>query len=210
MIVVAIPSRGLMHSRTMEDVVKNCQGFEWDLIMAHGLPQPDAQNYITEEALKLNPEYVFYVDDDQQLPRDILSNMLGKMVDHDVCVAHYPVTAKGNDAVHIRNGKFESAGMGVVLVRPRVFDKLERPYFRCDTQWIWNGVELEMSMLPPGHSPAQRHGGHDADWFQRLLKVGIEPAISDIYAGEYAMISPVIPKYGNNTQYSIETWRLPE
>lgn len=214
MIVIAIPSRGLMHSRTMDDVLKNTKDFEVEFIFSHGRAQPDAQNYITEEALKLKPEYILYFDDDVALfSNKIVYELLAALrsnPDRKVAVADYPCTKHGSSVVHIRNGKFESAGMGIVLVRPEVFDKLERPFFRCDTQYTWDGEQLEANPVPPNHEPGMVHGLHDVDWFQRLLKVGVEPVIINSKCGQYNLIDNNIKKYGNMTFQNIETWRFPK
>src|ERR1700678_811304 len=124
MICICIPSRGLMHSRTMEDIFTNLQYADQRnvLRMAHGKSQPEAENHITAEGLATDAPWLWYVDDDMQLPRNVLTEMLYAGYKSPVVVAHYPCTAKGNDAVHIRNGKFESAGMGCVLVKREVFD----------------------------------------------------------------------------------------
>jgi hypothetical protein len=171
--------------------------------MAHGKSQPEAENHITAEGLATDAPWLWYVDDDMQLPRNVLTEMLYASYKSPVVVAHYPCTAKGNDAVHIRNGKFESAGMGCVVVKREVFDQLEKPYFRTDTEYVWDTDHLQPYPVDPSKI---RHGGHDVDFFQRLLKIGITPAIIETTCGQY--YTDAIKKYGNNTQLSVETWRL--
>lgn len=204
MIVVAIPSRGLMHSRTMEDILKNTAEYrDVRFVFAHGLPQPDAENHIIEEALKLEPDHIWILDDDIEIPRGVLYEMLNKKA--DLVVSNYPCSAHGNPVVHIREGRFESAGMGCVLVKPVVFEKLERPYFRTNVQYVWNGQELSAELVRP-EQPA--HGLHDVDWFQRLLKVGIEPIITETNCGQYRIINAPYRTHGNNTNLDLEIWRL--
>lgn len=205
MIAVCIPSRGLMHSRTMEDVVQNCITKEWCLIMAHGMPQPDAQNYLVEEALKFANiiDYIWFVDDDMQIPLGTLDQLI--KLNTDVAVAHYPV-AKDQDALHIRNGVFESAGMGCMLIRPSVFEKLERPYFRTNTVYIWENDHLQPY---PARTDTEYHGLHDVDFSQRLVKAGYQPGIIDMKLGQYNLLDNQVRKWGNHTNQNVETWRLP-
>lgn len=210
-IAVCLPSRGMMHSRTVEDVITNLLstksalgGLDYYFCMSHGLPQPKAQNYITQEALYHHPDYIWYVDDDMHFESRTLEVMLE--LDVGVVVADYPV-AKNKPTVHIRDGKFETAGMGCVLIKPEILRRLEEPYFRTDTQYVWEGDHL--TPYPVEDKTLQRHGGHDVDFWQRLLKAGVEPAIVKIHAGQYYLIDDRIKKWGNNTNQEIELWQLP-
>lgn len=211
MIAVCIPSRGLMHSRTMDDILRNVDyaqdkrgHFPVRYIFSHGRGQPEAQNYITEEALKLTGlDYICYIDDDMAIPEHVLDEMMGK--DADVVTAAYPCTAHGSNALHIRDGKFESTGLGCVLLKPHVFKKLDKPYFRCDVDYTWNGEELEST---PSREGVSRHGGHDVFFSQQLVKAGIIPSVIDTKLGQYNITNNSYRKYGNETQLNIEEWSL--
>lgn len=207
MIAVCIPSRGLMYSRTVEDVVNNLYGKQWYFVFAHSMPQPDAENHMVAQALSYKPDYLWLVDDDMQFPRGILDELLA--ANADVAVADYPV-ARNQHTVHIRNGVFEAAGMGCVLVKPQVFEKLDQPYFRCDIQYLFNGVELEPKPLT-NREPAQVHGLHDIDWWYRVLRIpDIRVEIINTTAGQYVFESAnaKFEKYGNHTHQSIDIWRF--
>lgn len=204
-VIICVPSRGLCHSRTIDDLLKNmlnCMGVEVQFVFSHGRPQPDAQNYLVEEALKHEPDYLWFIDDDMQLPETMLGDMLA--LEQPFVVAHYPV-AKDQDALHIRNGKFESAGMGCVLITPEIIQKLEQPYFRCDTVYIWEAEHLQPY---PANPDKLYHGLHDVDFFQRLLTLGYEPAIVETQAGQYNVVEANIRKYGNHTNQKVEVWHL--
>lgn len=205
MIAVCVPSRGMMHSRTMDDIVQNVLDKEWCLFMSHGRPQPDAQNYLVEAALRFRSviDYIWFVDDDMKLPTGILKQLMDTHA--DIAVAHYPV-AKDQDALHIRNGNFESAGMGCVLIRPSVFEHLDEPYFRADTVYVWDGTKLDPQ---PARLDTEYHGLHDVDFFQRLIKAGYEPAVIKMKAGQYNLTQHQVKKWGNHTQQDVETWELP-
>lgn len=189
----------------MEDVLKNmlqALGVEVQFVFSHGLPQPDAENHLVDEALKHEPDYIWFIDDDMQLPETMLSDMLA--LKQPFVVAHYPV-ATNQDALHIRNGKFESAGLGCVLITPEVLQKLSKPYFRCDTVYMW---EAEQLTPYPANPDKLYHGLHDVDFMQRMLKLGYEPSIVETQAGQYNVKDANIRKYGNNTNLTVETWKL--
>ena|ERR1035437_2639242 len=205
MIVIAIPSRGLMHSRTMNDILNNLEGYNGDVqfVFSHGRPQPEAQNYITDEALALKPSHILYIDDDMQIPPGVLMESLKKNA--DVVVAHYPCTHHGSDALHIRDNVFESAGLGWMLIKAHIFDKLTKPYFRTDVQYVWNGQELAEEPVREGQD---RHGGQDVYFSQQLVKAAITPAVIDTKLGQYSIINNPYRKYGNSTQLEVENWIL--
>lgn len=105
------------------------------------------RNNITEEALKQGVDWVLYVDDDQIFQPDTLMRLLA--ADKDVISAHYiqrqypfnPVIME----TELPNGKWiwkqlrpdetgiitcAAAGAGCLLVRRKVLEALEPPYWR--------------------------------------------------------------------------------
>jgi hypothetical protein len=51
-VAVIIPSRGLMFSKTAEEIVRNTQGVPHQKFFAHKLPIPDCFEWPTIKALK--------------------------------------------------------------------------------------------------------------------------------------------------------------
>jgi hypothetical protein len=199
----------MMHSRTVNDVMTNIEGIEayTDIFFSHGLPQPEAENRAVAQALDWHPDAIWLIDDDMHFPPGLLPEMLEhlQLGTIDVVVAHYPV-ARTLDALHIRDGVFESAGMGCVLITPETFSVLEKPYFRADTTYQWDNEKL---VPQPVRQDAMYHGLHDVDFFQRLIKAGVKPKITETYAGQYNLLTTQLHKNGNNTQQEVETWILP-
>lgn len=203
MIAVCIPSRALIQSRTMESVLDNLEGHDYRFCFAHGLPIPDCHNEVVETALKLKPDYIWLLEDDQLIPEGHLDEMMRELEDAEAIVSDYPVGSGGTQhCVQITNGQFVWAGLGCVLLRPSVFDKLDRPYFRTDTSYQVEGNQV-IEVRPMGS-----HGLHDVDFWQRLMKAGITPKITRKSVGHIHMLSPDLPRLGNDTanQYKIEVW----
>jgi len=201
MIAVCIPSRGLMHSRTMQDILANTLGKdELGFYFSHGFPIPDSHNIPVEEALADKPDYIFLVEDDMALPSDILERMLE--ADVDLCVADYPVN--GLPCIkYAKDGELLYAGVGCVLVKPWIFKKLGKPYFRTDTSYMADTME------PVPNKDPNAHGLLDVDFWVRALK--LNPSYVVIGSvGHYNLVSPQLPKRGNQTglEYKVEKLEL--
>jgi hypothetical protein len=166
--------------------------------MAHGLPQPEAQNKVTEDALKLDPTHIWYVDDDMALPKETLSHML--LTDSEIVVADYPID-RNKHSVCYKNGIFQYAGLGCVLARRSVFDKLAAPYFHKGLHYIWEGDHFYTQPAPPSDPQSYL----DVDFFQRLLKTGVEPAVIKSTVGQYWAERYAGTKF---QQDSVQTWRF--
>lgn len=201
MIGVVLPSRGLVHSRTLQDLLVNCLPYECSWYFSHGNPIPLCHNICVEEALKDHHDYLLLAEDDNQYPPGILKELLE--ADADVAVADYPVR-KSHHSVTYMHGDLQYAGLGCVLVKAEVFEKLEKPYFRTDTEYVMSDEGLMPTPARMGN-----HGLSDVDWWQRVLQIPyIDVKVIDMTAGHYWLEKPKLPKFGNNTalEYQIDTW----
>jgi hypothetical protein len=116
------------------------------LVPTHGASPAENRNIITEQALSLGAEWIFYLDDDQVLAPDTLLRLLRH--DKDVVSGLYvsreppfiphvydkedergwvmPRLLEPNDGgIH----KVLATGAGCMLVKTRVFEKLEKPWW---------------------------------------------------------------------------------
>jgi len=163
--VVAFCSRGIMHSRTFESIWRNLEGRrgDWDLVASHGLPIPDAQNAVTGRALALGPSWLWFVEEDMLPEPGTLSRMLEAGSRRDVVTVDYKLE-DGSKAISFREGNLDYGGMGCLLVKAKVFDKIRKPWF--DTL-AYNGMG--------GSLPFRlNYGGQDVFFFKRLTEAGIE------------------------------------
>jgi len=118
------------------------------LVQAKGANIAENRNGIAEEALKIGAEWVFYVDDDQVFAPDTLLQLLKH--DKDVVSGLY-VSREAPFIPHIYDkederewcfprllkpfdggltGPLKATGAGCLLVRTKVFEKMEKPYWR--------------------------------------------------------------------------------
>ena len=201
MLAVAIPSRALIHSRTVQDILANIgDEREVGFYFSHGNPIPDCHNIIVEEALKDKPDYIWMVEDDQQLPHGILKELME--ANADVAVADYPVRVSKHSVTYM-HGDFQYGGLGCVLIKPEVFEKLGKPYFRTDTEYVMSDEGLSPTPTVMGN-----HGLHDVDFYQRCIELSLDIQVIEMTAGHYYLKEPSLPKFGNNTalEYKVDLW----
>lgn len=201
-VAIILPSRGLMFSRTAEEIHANHQNVRSKFFFSHKQPIPDCFEQPTERALlEKDITHLFYVEDDMILPRTIISKML--QADKDVVTCDYPVTEDGKGAVLSINGEVVYTGTGCLLVKREVFDRLDKPYFRSDIRWTplnyGTTVKMTGSMLK-----RQGYGLHDVTFGIKLYKAGIKVHVLGSI-GQRKLVS--LGKSGSNDgAHRIEEW----
>lgn len=208
-LVVAIPSRGLIQSRTMDDVLRNVEGYEAGFVFAHGLNIPQSHNEVISQACELlepgRPnEYIWLVEDDMEIPIGTLDVMLKEIQHKEIVVCDYPCGVDQPTVKYLK-GEFAYAGLGCVLIRPATLDKLSLPIFRTDTAY-----QLQDDELIPYTQNLPDHGLLDIDFWVRLVQAGVEPVVSSVKVGHYFMKRPLLPRHGNTSgsEYEVDLWRL--
>ncbi len=152
---VVLPSRGLIFAEVMESLIENLQGYDYKIYQSIGLGIPHGHNNATERALADGCSHIWFVEDDTVAPPDALGRMLH--AEGDIVAIDYGV----NGWSCIARAKIDSeilwCGLGCTLVKRKVFEELERPYFRDDMQLRLN----DWKWIP---APKNRYGGQDI-WF---------------------------------------------
>ena len=168
-IITVLPSRGLIHSRTMEKVIKNLSMFpESTVLFSHVRPIPEAQNHLVDEALKLNPDYIWMVEEDNVFPCDILFEMVSEK--KPVVTVDYPVGEKQYSTIMRKNGEILWCGFGCTLIQKTVFDALEKPYFRTDISYRLKNHGGDEFVK---ENTEIKYGGHDINFGMALREKGI-------------------------------------
>lgn len=196
MIAICLPSRGLVHSRTMQDILTNIRDFtEVGFYFSHGYDIPESHNIPVEEALQDKPDLIWLCEDDMSYPHDILERMV--KADVDLAVCDYPVGVGRLPCIKWKDGELIYAGLGCVLVKPWIFEKLGYPYFRTDVSYQLDTMEPVKTNIPTPH------GLHDVDFWVRALK--LNPSYSVIgNVGHYKLKdTPVV-----YDKVEVEQWSL--
>lgn len=134
-LAVVLPSRGLMFSETLEELLRELEGFNYEIYWSHGKSLPDCFNTPTEEALK-DPDVfaVLFCEDDMILPKGVLKEMFDK--NYPVVALDYPFRSNGDSTMwHDPEGWVFWSGTGFLLVAKSVLEKLKKPIWRTDTTW---------------------------------------------------------------------------
>jgi hypothetical protein len=157
-VIACTPSRGLVHSRTVESIMQNisaCHSIEWaGWMLTHDLPIPDCFEQVTEKALAKGADALWFVEEDMQPEPQTLSKMVKALRNGaDIATVQYsfkPVQYDwiGEAMTTDANGKVTWCGMGCILINRRVFDEVPRPWFctynrlvRADGTVTWQGGE---------------------------------------------------------------------
>lgn len=177
MIAVCMPSRGLIHSRTVEALAYQLQDREWRLYVSHDLPIPDCFNDVTSRALEAGATRLLFVEEDMLLPPGIIDDILS--AEGDIVTANYPVAVSNPIPVVQTVAGKTLCGTGLTLIKRYVFEQLGTPYFRNTTR---DGNTLQPLELPG------RYGGHDIDFCVRAQEAGFNITVIDKVAGQYRVI----------------------
>ena len=155
MIGVILPSRGLMFAEVIESLFDNLQGYDYRVYPAIGLRIPDCENVPVEKALADGCSSLWFIEDDTVPPKGALEKLLN--AEGDIAAIDYGVNGWGCITRGKIDGEIKWCGLGCTLVKRRVFEALEKPYFRDDLQLRLN----DMTWIP---APENRYGGQDI-WF---------------------------------------------
>jgi len=204
---VILPSRGLMFSKTAEELLNNLKGIPHKIFFAHGLPIPECFETPVNEALANGTvSHIWMIEDDMILPSDTLSKMLD--MDKAVVMCDYPTTKEGNGAMFLVKKQVIFGGTGCMLVKREVFDELRKPYFRTDICWNIRKMTgyIKIVGVPRGDT-REGYGLHDVNFGISLRRLAVPIPIHDagFKLGQRKLIA--LGKAGsNNGAHQIEEW----
>jgi hypothetical protein len=158
-LAICIASRGLVHSRTIESVLKNIYGakFATKFFFTHDLPIPDAQNKLVEDALEWGADYLWFVEEDMLIPLSTFQKFFP--MKSLVMAVDYPVGEKKYSCIARKQGEILWTGIGCTLFKSEVFEIIPPPWFEADkTVRITNEDPFEYVI---DENVPYKYGGHD-------------------------------------------------
>jgi hypothetical protein len=169
-----MPSRGLIHSRTVAQVLKNVASYEVAFFFTHNLPIPDCFNELTKMAIEWEAEYIWFVEEDMSLYSSVLDDLLA--LEDPIATVDYPVVESNPQSVISLMNGYTICGTGCTLVNTRVFKELGYPYWRSNTR---DARTLKIIDMPV------TYGGHDVDFCIRAQDLGYTVGIIRPKVGQY-------------------------
>lgn len=131
-LAVVLPSRGLMFSETLEELLVELEDFDYEIFWAHGKSLPNCFNIPTEKALADPKVYaVLFVEDDMIIPKGILRQMFA--MNYPVVALDYPFQQNGDSTcLHDPQGMAFWTGTGFMLVAREILEQFEKPIWRTN------------------------------------------------------------------------------
>lgn len=173
---VVTPSRGLVHSRTVEAVMSNVWAAPdpasfrgW--VLTHDLPIPDCHEAVAERGLAAGADALWFVEEDTVPPPNALRESMALLDTYDVVAVDYPVGGEAWACVtHDKAGEIAYCGLGSTLIRREVFEALPRPWF--STEWVYIGDRNGWKPIPNKALPEQRYGHQDIHFAMQVRAAG--------------------------------------
>lgn len=211
-VVVCTPSRGLIHSRTVEAVWNalsaatdrlTCAGW----LITHDLPIPDAHETLAERGMtETFAAFVWFVEEDVLPPPDALLALLTRheLTGAGIVALDYPVGEAPTRSCVTRNqqGHVLWAGLGCTLIDRATLERLPRPWFRTDRTYLYSpdASREELVMVPQ----SARYGGHDVAFYLAARAAGVSVEAIDGPCG-HARLRALGAAHTNQGAHVIDT-----
>lgn len=159
MIGIVLPTRGLVFSQVLEAIEREREGQNVKLYLSHDLSIPDGHNQLVKEALLDGCEHIWLIEEDTIPPPGALKRLYSAK--KDIACIDYAVSGWGC-VTRNQNNEILWCGLGCTMVKRKVFEAMEYPYFRVDkslrlNDWRWID-------LPKDYLDNKNYGSLDI-WF---------------------------------------------
>lgn len=200
-LAVIVPSRGLMFSETLEELLRELEEFKYTIYWAHGKSLPTCFNEPTERALA-NPNIyaVLFAEDDVMLPKGILKRMFKQ--NYPVVAMDYPFQQNGDSTcLHDPQGMAFWTGTGFMLVARQILDNMEKPIWRTDTTFD-PFIDKDTIHFWPRKLDKIYYGLHDLRFGLLLYSAGV-PILPMAITGGQRKLVELGDKHTNNGAHKI-------
>jgi hypothetical protein len=194
-VVCVLPTRGLVYANTVKGLFNNQFN---DLIVVSGRPMPDCFNEGISKALLVDCEYIWMVEEDNELPKGILEKMLKEK--KDIVTIDYNV---GGGVSHIQRdegGEIIWCGVGCTLIKRKVFETIPQPWFKVD---VYQDQKTGEWHKWPDHQIPKKFGGHDVWFFTQARNYGFKINVLDGVKGLHFRAKEITKREMNQGSYTI-------
>jgi len=175
---VVTPSRGLVHSRTIEAVMGNIAAAGQEFrgwFLSHDLPIPDCDERTAELGLATGADAIWFVEEDVIPPTGALAASFRLLAEgFDMVAVDYPVGAAADGwgcLVRDPIGEILWCGLGATLITRKAFERVPRPWFTTDYTFVKQGTEWVL--IPNNQLPERRYGGQDIAFCMNFRHEGL-------------------------------------
>lgn len=186
-LAVILPSRGLLFSRTLEELLGELEDIDHEIFFAHARPLPECFNEPTEKALA-DPDVfaVLICEDDMIIPKGILRKMFAQ--NYPVVALDYPFQQDGDSTcLHDPQGFAYWTGTGFILIAREVLESLEKPIWRTDRTFD-PFIDKDTIHFWPRKLDKVFYGLHDLNFGMVLYSAGMPIMVMDETAGQRKLV----------------------
>lgn len=189
-----------MFSETLEELLNELEGFNYEIFWAHEQSLPDCFNDPTERALADKDVFaILFVEDDMIIPRGILREMFEK--DYPVVALDYPFKQNGDSTcLHDPHGYAFWTGTGFLLVARWVLENIPKPIW-ITGQTFDPFVDKDTIHFWPRKLNKVYYGLHDLNFGLILYSQGLPVLPMSRTAGQRKLQSLGKPHVNNGAHY---------
>lgn len=201
-LAVILPSRGLLFSETLEELLRELEGFEHEIYWAHGKSLPACFNEPTERALADPDVYaVLICEDDMIIPKGMLKRMFE--VNYPVVAMDYPFRQNGDaTTLHDPDGKAFWTGTGFMLIARHILESIPKPIW-ITGQTFDPFIDADTIHFWPRKLDKVYYGLHDLNFGLILYSAGV-PVHPMSQTGGQRKLVKLGEKHTNNGAHQIE------
>lgn len=180
MIAIITPSRGLIHSRTVESIFNGIDAMpdrQFRFFTTHDKPIPEAQNDCMARAFKWGATTILSIEEDNVLDVPAFKALVDN--DHPIAILQYNDRNGSPHGIIHKNeaGEIMWTGIGAVKIKKEVFDAIGLPYFRTDVRYAikrkpFGDGSVVTQFEEVNHRGQHQYGGLDVDFYTRARAKG--------------------------------------
>jgi hypothetical protein len=200
-LAVVLPSRGLMFSETLEELLNELEGFEYEIFWAHEKSLPECFNEPTERALADPTVFAVLVcEDDMIIPKGILKMMFAE--NYPVVALDYPFQQNGDaTTLHDPKGYAYWTGTGFMLIARQILENIPKPIW--STKRTFDPfIDKDTLHFWPRTLEKVHYGLHDLNFGLVLYSAGVPIRPMSTTAGQRKLVK-LGDQHSNNGAHEI-------
>lgn len=162
-IAVIYPSRGLLFTETLKEVLDELKPYKYKIFWSHGNKLPACFNKPVSRALRGNFTHILFLEDDMIIKKGILKQMLES--DEDIIACDYPIAkCPSGTVLYDKDDNAIFTGTGFMLAKFDVIKKMPRPIFRSGLEWTFKQYKDKVKFTCQNCNPDKVYGHHDINF----------------------------------------------